>query len=179
MTDSVAESGLSGNYNQKHVEQWHNINSFINWPNYFIYPIRMMFSIAIITLVSYSLILMSEKDFLFTKVFYIILSGYFILFLGEIAKFVWFGFLAPEDYTLWDIREFHFLSILNFMDYYRLEDWEISVFEFIDVPLLIFIWVTANRISKTGRKSSGHYAIILTASLLIAGLIRVAYEVLL
>lgn len=179
MTESVAESGLSGNYDQRHIEKWQSINTLINWPNYFAKPVRMLFSIGVVTLLCYSQIAVGEKTFSLTRLTHIILSGYIILLFGEIAKFIWFGFLVPEGYTLWDIRNFHYFSILYFMDIYSLQEWELEVYSMLGIPLLCFILITADRISKTGEKEFGRYVLVLVVSILFLGIVKVAYEVLL
>lgn len=179
MTDTVVESGLSGNYDQRHVENWHYLNSLINWPRYFLRSVEMILVIGALTFLCHALFMLSEIKFSFSVLVFVIVSTYPVLLTEEITKAVWFSFLAPTTYTLSDIRNFHFSSVIAWFEPSRFEDWEIQVYRLLGWPQALFLVLIAFRFFRFGITPFLRSLLLATTACLVTLLLALTYEILL
>lgn len=92
------------------------------WISYLLLPIILLLKIALIAKIIDAGIFFIDKELSYGKLFSLVLRAEFI-FLGiPILKFLWFYFIQT-DFTLIDLQTFYPLSLLNFADISKLDQW--------------------------------------------------------
>lgn len=137
-------------YEQFSSDQVNRILSFNRkweWISYLLLPIILLLKIALIAKILDAGIFFIDQDLSYGKLFSLVLRAEFI-FLGiPIAKFLWFYFIQT-DFELFDLQTFYPLSLLNFTDINKLDQWFIYPLQILNLFEIIYWLVLAYGIKK-------------------------------
>lgn len=137
-------------YEQFSSDQVNRILSFNRtweWISYLLLPVILLLKIALIAKILDAGIFFIDKELSYGKLFSLVLRAEFI-FLGiPIAKFLWFYFIQT-NFELFDLQTFYPLSLLNFADINKLEQWFIYPLQILNLFEIIYWLVLAYGIKK-------------------------------
>lgn len=137
-------------YEQFSSDQVNRILSFNRkweWITYLLLPVILILKIALIAKILDAGIFFIDRELPYGKLFSLVLRAEFI-FLGiPIAKFLWFYFIQT-DFELFDLQTFYPMSLLNFADIDKLEQWFIYPLQILNLFEIIYWLVLAYGIKK-------------------------------
>jgi hypothetical protein len=146
----VEELLINTLYEQFSSDQVNRILSFNRkweWVSYLLLPIILFLKLALIAKILDAGVFFIDRELSYGKLFSLVLRAEFI-FLGiPIAKFLWFYFIQT-DFELFDLQTFYPLSLLNFADIKKLDQWFIYPFQILNLFEIIYWLILSYGIKK-------------------------------
>lgn len=117
------------------------------WVSYLLLPVILLLKIALIAKILDAGIFFIDKELSYGKLFSLVLRAEFIFLAIPLLKFLWFYFIQT-DFTLFDLQTFYPLSLLNFTDINKLDQWFIYPLQILNLFEIIYWLVLSYGIKR-------------------------------
>lgn len=157
VTRSVAETAISGDYDESHIKQWNTINDLMNVFKYIKSPIKIILSISILSAFFFFIFNSVRKiKMRFLEIARIVIMGHYVYLLPAILTFAWFSFIQT-DYTYIELGAFDIFSFKHLFDQSRVSELENLIYNTISWIDLFFILLLGYMFSQKSKDPSFSY----------------------
>ncbi len=147
ISDEVAESAISGNYTQKHIEEWKMTHQLMVAPHYFRAPFAVIIPVLFFSFLMFALLKYKEDNVCFLSVLRIVQEAFFLFLIPAALTFFWFVFFQSQ-FTFVDLIRFDPTSVAGIVGKENLSDTEITILKRLNLSLLLFFGLVSWRLSK-------------------------------
>jgi len=149
ITDKVAETAITGNYDESHIAHWRHIQSLFNIYSYIGMPIRVISHLLFISFFMYAALAIANGKISLKALVHVLTLALFVYSLPIFLRLVWFG-LFNVNASFTEMIEFKPLNFAYWQGGYAGMDYKAKAF-FMSFELTDVLFVVLASILITKR----------------------------
>jgi hypothetical protein len=174
ITAEVAETAISGDFNETHVRKWNIINDFLTNFMYIKSMIKIPLCIVVLSSFLYLLLGVDKSPLSFMEIMRVAIIGYFVFLLPGIITFFWFGIFNPS-YSYAELTIFNPFNLKPYFAGDIIPVFEQAVYKSVSLLDLLFVLLVGFLIYKETGKGLAKSVAIASVPALALVLFSLAY----
>jgi hypothetical protein len=177
ITAQVAETAISGNYSERHIRQWSNLNDFFTSFKYINSLLKIPLNILLLSVLLLGVLRLFNTALSFAEAMRMSLLAYYVFLLPGFATFFWFAVFNPS-FTYAELGLFQPFNLQTYFAGELFGSLERAVYKSFSLVDVLFILLLGYLIYRhTGKSFSFSVALASVPALIVVAL-SIAYYVL-
>lgn len=177
VTAEVAETAISGNYNDTHINRWNSINSIFTSFKYLKSVIKIPLCTIVISAFLYVLLKVSSSSASFQESTRLSILGYFVFLLPGFITFLWFG-LFKTGYTYTELISFNPFNLKPYFAGDVVSVFEQSIYKSVSLLDVLFVLLLGLLLYRATGKNLGSSLALASVPAIAMVLFSLAYYML-